>query len=114
VDWLDSNAAGAGGLVLGLAVLLAVLAFIALPRGERYLIRAPALLIGLHVAVRWIERFFTQRQSLDSRLLTFLAIFGLFGSMARSAFLLAVMSEPARRLTRPWPGHFGDQGPAVR
>jgi len=103
VDWLDSNAAGAGGLVLGLAVLLAFLAFVALPRGERYLIRAPALLIGLHVAVRWIERFFTQRQSLDARLLTFLAIFGLFGSMARSAFLLAVMSEPARRLTRPWP-----------
>ena len=89
-------------LGIGLALVLGALAFVALPRGERYLVRAPALLLAVHVAVRWGERF-TERSSLDARLLTFLGVFGLFGSMARSAFVLALMSRPARRLTRPWP-----------
>jgi small-conductance mechanosensitive channel/CRP-like cAMP-binding protein len=102
VNWLDSNVAGAGGLGIGLALVLGALAFVALPRGERYLVRAPALLLAMNVGVRWFERY-ADRTSLDARLLTFLGIFGLFGSMARSAFLLAVMSMPARRLTRPWP-----------
>jgi small-conductance mechanosensitive channel len=102
VDWLDSNVAGAGGLGIGLALFLGALAFVALPRGERYLIRAPALLLALNLGVRWFVQY-ADRTSLDARLLTFLGIFGLFGSMARSAFLLAVMSTPARRLTRPWP-----------
>jgi small-conductance mechanosensitive channel/CRP-like cAMP-binding protein len=102
VDWLTSNGAGAGALGIGLAVLLAGLAFAALPRGERYLIRAPLLLLAVHLGVRWIE-FYTPRRSLDARLLTFLGIFGLFGSMARSGFLLGIMSQPARRLWRPWP-----------
>jgi small-conductance mechanosensitive channel/CRP-like cAMP-binding protein len=102
VNWLDSNGAGAGALGVGLAVVLAALAFVALPRGERHLIRAPALLLAVHLAVRWFE-FYTPRKSLDARLLTFLGIFGLFGSMARSGFLLAIVSQPARRLWQPWP-----------
>jgi small-conductance mechanosensitive channel/CRP-like cAMP-binding protein len=99
---MDSNGAGAGALGIGLAVLLAALAFVALPRGERYLVRAPLLLLGVHLAVRWMEMYIS-RESLDARLLTFLGIFGLFGSMARSGFLLAIVSQPARRMWRPWP-----------
>lgn len=102
MDWANSSRAGAGGLGIGLAVVLGALAFVALPRGERHLIRAPALLLALHLGVRWFERY-ADRASLDARLLTFLGAFGLFGSMARSAFLLAVVSMPARRVTRPWP-----------
>jgi small-conductance mechanosensitive channel/CRP-like cAMP-binding protein len=102
VEWLNTSAAGAGGLALGFAVLLAVLALFALPRGERYLVRAPVLWLGLHLGVRWIERY-SDGQSLDARLLAFLGILGLFGSIARSAFLLGVMSTPARRFMRPWP-----------
>src|SRR5262245_60329939 len=45
VDWFDSNTAG-GALGIGLAALLASLAFLALPRGERYLVRAPLVLLG--------------------------------------------------------------------
>jgi small-conductance mechanosensitive channel len=102
VNWLDSNGAGAGVLGMGLAVVLTALAFVALPRGERYLIRAPVLLFAVHVLVRSIDRY-TSRASLDARLLTFVGVFALFGCMARSAFLLALMSQPARRLWRPWP-----------
>jgi small-conductance mechanosensitive channel/CRP-like cAMP-binding protein len=102
VNWLNSNGAGAGALGIGLAILLVALACVALPRGERYLIRAPLLLLAVHLAVRWIQSF-TPPKSLDARLLTILGIFGLFGSMARSAFLLAIVSQPARRLWRPWP-----------
>src|SRR5687768_5727943 len=87
---------------MGLAVVLTALAFVALPRGERYLIRASVLLFAVHVVVRSIERY-TARASLDARLLTFVGVFALFGCMARSAFLLALMSQPARRLWRPWP-----------
>lgn len=99
---MNSNVAGAGVLGIGLALALAVLAFLALPRGERYLVRAPAFLLVVHLGVRWLASF-ANHASLDARLLTFLGIFGLFGSIARSAFLLAVMSPVARRLTRPLP-----------
>src|SRR5690606_32822358 len=76
--------------------------FVSLPRGERHLVRAPLGLLGLHLGVRWIDRF-TEPTAPDAALLTFLGICGLFGAIARSAFLLAVMSRAARRLTRPWP-----------
>jgi small-conductance mechanosensitive channel/CRP-like cAMP-binding protein len=101
VDWFDSNTS-AGALGIGLAALLAALAFVSLPRGERYLVRAPLLLLGVHVVIRWVEAQ-TEQRSLDARLLTFFGIVTLLGSMARSAFLLGVMSRFARRLTRPWP-----------
>ena len=94
MDWLGSNTAG-GALGIGLAALLAALLFVALPRGERYLARAPLLLIAAHVIIRWIGRH-TEQSSLDARLLTFFGIVTLFGSIARSAFLLAVMSRLAR------------------
>jgi len=101
VDWFDSNAAG-GLLGIGLALLLAALAFASLARGERHLARAPVLLLAGHVAVRWVERN-TAPGALDTRLLTFVGVVTLFGSMARSAFLLGVMSRVARRFARPWP-----------
>jgi small-conductance mechanosensitive channel len=101
VDWFDSNAAG-GVLGIGLAALLWALAFVSLAPGERYLARAPLLLLAGHVIVRWIEQS-TALRSGDARLLTFLGVVTLFGSMARSAFLLGVMSRVARRFARPWP-----------
>jgi len=101
VDWFDSNTAG-GALGIGLAALLVALVFLALPRGERYLGRAPLLLLTAHVLIRWLGQQ-TEQRSLDARLLTFFGIVTLFGSMARSAFLLGVMSRLARRFTRPWP-----------
>ena len=101
MDWFDSNTAG-GALGIGLAASLVTLTFLALPRGERYLVRAPLLLLAAHLVVRWIEQQVEQR-SLDARLLTFFGIITLFGSIARSVFLLAVMSRLARRFTRPWP-----------
>jgi small-conductance mechanosensitive channel/CRP-like cAMP-binding protein len=97
---MESN--GAGVLGIGLAVVLVVLAFVALPRGERYLVRAPLFLLVVHLGVRSLAGF-ARHATLDARLLTFLGIFGLFGSIARSAFLLAVMSPAARRWTRPLP-----------
>ncbi len=102
MDWLDSTAAGTGMLGIGLAALLIVLAFAALPRGERYLVRGPVLLLLVHVLLRWVATH-SERASLDARLLTFVGAFGLLASMARSAFLLGVMSRVARRFTRPWP-----------
>ena len=102
MNWLDSTAAGTGALGIGLAAFLAVLAFAALPRGERHLVRLPVLLLIVHVTVRWIERY-TEVKSLDHRLLNFIAAFAVLASMARSAFLLGVMSDLARRFTRPWP-----------
>ena len=101
MDWFDSNTA-AGALGVGLAALLAALSFVSLPRGERYLVRAPLLLLGAHLVIRWLEGQVEQR-SLDARLLTFFGVVTLLGSMARSAFLLGVMSRVARRFTRPWP-----------
>lgn len=102
MNWLDSTAAGTGALGIGLAALLALLAFAALPRGERYLARGPVALLLVHVLVRWIKAH-TDAGSLDRRLLSFIAVFAVLGSMARSAFLLGVMSDLARRFTRPWP-----------
>lgn len=101
MDWFDSNTT-AGALGIGLAALLAALSFVSLPRGERYLARAPLLLLGAHLIIRWLEGQ-TEQRSLDARLLTFFGVVTLLGSMARSAFLLGVMSRVARRITRPWP-----------
>ena len=102
MNWLDSNTAGGGTLGITLAALLAALVVLALPRGERYLVRAPLLLLGVHLVVRWMGRH-TERPSLDAKLITFIGMATLLGSMARSAFLLGVMSRAARRITRPWP-----------
>ena len=102
MDWLDRTATGTTVLGIGVAALLVLLAFAALPRGERYLARGPALLLVLHVVVRWIEDH-TKSDSVDARILGFIAAFSVFGSMARSAFLLGVLSRVARRFTRPWP-----------
>jgi small-conductance mechanosensitive channel/CRP-like cAMP-binding protein len=99
---LDSTAEGTGILGIGLAAGLALLAFVALPRGERYLARGPVLLLFVHAVVRWIEGH-TEGDALDRRVLSFVGACALFGSMARSAFLLGVMSGVARRFTRPWP-----------
>jgi small-conductance mechanosensitive channel/CRP-like cAMP-binding protein len=102
VNWLDSTAAGAGLLAVGLATALVVLAFAALPRGERYLARGPAALLVLHLAVGRLEGSI-DANSLGARLLSFVGAFAIFASLARSAFLLGVMSSVARRFTRPWP-----------
>ncbi len=102
MSWLDSTAAGTGGLGIAVAALLALLAFALLPRGERYLVRGPVALLVLHIVVRWAEHH-SDRTSWDARLLSFVGAFAVLGSMARSAFLLGVMSLVARRFTRPWP-----------
>jgi hypothetical protein len=86
VNWLDSTAAGAGLLGIGLATALVVLAFVALPRGERYLARGPAALLVLHLAVGRVEGSI-DANSLGARLLSFVGAFAIFGSIARSAFL---------------------------
>lgn len=101
MDWFDSSTT-AGALGMGLAGFLAALSFVSLPRGERYLVRVPLLLLGAHLVIRWLEGRAEQR-SLDARLLAFFSVITLLGSMARSAFLLGVMSRVARRFTRPWP-----------
>jgi small-conductance mechanosensitive channel/CRP-like cAMP-binding protein len=104
VDWLDWTVAGTGAFGIGLAALLALLALFALPRGERYLARGPLVLLAVHLLVRWPLRYpDPQHPSLDTRLLSFIATFSLLASMARSAFLLGVLSQVARRFTRPWP-----------
>jgi small-conductance mechanosensitive channel/CRP-like cAMP-binding protein len=102
VGWLDSTVAGTGAFGIGLAGVLALLAFATLPRGERYLGRGPVLLLIVHVIARWLERY-PDWAPLDTRVLAFIAAFALLGSMARSAFLLGVLSPLARRFTRPWP-----------
>lgn len=102
MSWLDSTAAGSGALGIALAALLTILAFAALPRGERYLARAPLMLLLLHLGVRWLGHY-SDPNSLVRRALSFIAAFAVLASMARSAFLLGVMSNVARRFTRPWP-----------
>jgi len=102
VNWLDSTAAGTGLFGIALATALVLLAFAALPRGERYLARGPAVLLVLHLIVGRVEGSI-DASSLGARLLAFLGAFAIFGSIARSAFLLGVMSSVARRFTRPWP-----------
>jgi len=92
----------AGVLAIGIAAVLVVLAFVALPRGDRYLARGPLLLLLAHVLARGIQRNFDPA-TLASRLLEFASVFAVLGSIARSAFLLGVMSRLARRFTRPWP-----------
>jgi small-conductance mechanosensitive channel/CRP-like cAMP-binding protein len=102
VNWLDSTAAGTGVLGIALASLLVVLSFVALPRGERYLARGPAILLLLHLVVSRIEGTIDSA-SANARLLNFIGAAAIFGSIARSAFLLGVLSSVARRFTRPWP-----------
>lgn len=102
MNWLDSTAAGTGVLGIGLATLLVVLAFIALPRGERYLARGPVIFLLLHLVVSRIEGS-VDPSSANARLLNFVGAAAIFGSIARSVFLLGVLSSVARRFTRPWP-----------
>ncbi|HKO93586.1 MAG TPA: mechanosensitive ion channel family protein [Polyangiaceae bacterium] len=102
MNWLDSTATGTGLFGIALATALVLLAFAALPRGERYLARGPAVLLVLHLIVSRVEGSI-DASSLGARLLSFLGAFAIFGSIARSAFLLGVMSSVARRFTRPWP-----------
>jgi small-conductance mechanosensitive channel/CRP-like cAMP-binding protein len=104
MSWLDSTAAGTGLLGIGLAALLVLLAFAALPRGERYLARGPAILLLLHLVVSRIEvEGSIVPNSFGARMLAFVAALSIFGSIARSVFLLGVLSSVARRFTRPWP-----------
>jgi small-conductance mechanosensitive channel/CRP-like cAMP-binding protein len=102
VDWLDRTALGPSVFGVGLAALLTLLTFAALPTGERRLARGPLLLLVLHGLASWVEAR-TEPATTDARVWSFISTFALFGSMARSAFLLAVQSLLARRLTRPWP-----------
>jgi small-conductance mechanosensitive channel/CRP-like cAMP-binding protein len=102
VNWLDSTAAGTGVLGIALGTLLVVLSFVALPRGERYLARGPAILLLLHLVVSRVEGMI-DASSPNARLLHFVGAAAIFGSIARSAFLLGVLSSVARRFTRPWP-----------
>jgi len=102
VSWLDSTAAGTGVLGITLASLLVLLAFVALPRGERYLARGPALLLLLHLVASRVEGSIDP-SSPNARLLHFIGAAAIFGSIARSGFLLGVLSSVARRFTRPWP-----------
>ena len=95
-------AAHASAIAIGVAAFLLFLAFVALPRGERYLARGPLILLIIHVLARSVEHQF-ESASLIARLLSFVNVFAVLGSMARSAFLLGVMSRLARRFTRPWP-----------
>lgn len=96
------TAAGAGVLGTGLATLLIALAFAVLPRGERYLARGPLLLLLLHLLVVWVEDTMTQG-TFGRRLVGFIGAASIFGSIARSIFLIGVLSSVARRFTRPWP-----------
>ena len=102
MSWLDSTAAGTGVLGIALASLLVVLAFVALPRGERYLARGPAILLFLHLLASGVEGSIAA-SSANARLLNFIGAAAIFGSIARSAFLIGVLSSVARRFTRPWP-----------
>jgi small-conductance mechanosensitive channel/CRP-like cAMP-binding protein len=102
VSWLDLTAAGAGALGVGLATLLIALAFAVLPRGERYLARGPLVLLLLHLVLVRVEDTLTP-DSFGRRLLSFVAAVAIFGSIARSTFLIGVLSSVARRFTRPWP-----------
>ncbi|MEO8180150.1 MAG: mechanosensitive ion channel family protein [Deltaproteobacteria bacterium] len=102
MSWLDSTAAGTGVLGIALATLLVVLSFAALPRGERYLARGPAILLLLHLVVSRVEGTLDP-SSPNARFLNFIGAAAIFGSIARSAFLLGVLSSVARRFTRPWP-----------
>jgi small-conductance mechanosensitive channel/CRP-like cAMP-binding protein len=102
VDWLDKAATGTNLLGMGLAAVLVLLAFAALPKGERYLARGPMFWLVLHAVVRSLEAYL-ESDSVDARVLSFLSSFSLLISMARSAFLLGVLSRVARRFTRPWP-----------
>lgn len=85
-----------------IAFVLVLLALGSLPRGERYLVRMPIVLLIAHVAARLLERE-VEPGSLGARLVAFIGTFAVLASMARSAFLIAVMSRVARRFTRPWP-----------
>lgn len=102
MSFIDSTVAHASALAIGTAAVLVLLAFIALPRGERYLARGPLLLLLAHVLARSVQRNF-EAASLVARLLEFVSVFAVLGSIARSVFLLGVMSRVARRFTRPWP-----------
>ncbi len=102
MNWLDSTAAGTGVLGIALATLLVLLAFVALPRGERYLARGPTIFLLLHLVVSRIEDS-VNPSSANARILSFIGAAAIFGSIARSVFLLGVLSSVARRFTRPWP-----------
>lgn len=102
MSFFESAVVPGGALVVGLALVLALVALFALPRGERHLVRGPLLLLLVHVAASIAARGL-DRTSLGARLLTFIDVFAVLGSMARSAFLIGVMSHVARRFTRPWP-----------
>jgi small-conductance mechanosensitive channel/CRP-like cAMP-binding protein len=89
-------------LGIALAALLALLSFVTLPRGERYLARGPTFFLLLHLVVSRIEGS-VDPSSANARMLSFIGAAAIFGSIARSVFLLGVLSSAARRFTRPWP-----------
>ncbi len=96
------TAAGTGLFGAALATLLMVVAFVVLPRGERYLARGPLVLLLLHLLVVRIEDTLPP-EGLGRQFLSFIAAAAIFGSIARSIFLIGVLSSIARRFTRPWP-----------
>lgn len=102
MSWLDSTAAGTGVLGIGLATLLIALAFAVLPRGERYLARGPLVLLILHLLLMRLADALTP-DTFGRRLVGFAGAVAIFGSIARSAFLIGVLSSVARRFMRPWP-----------
>jgi small-conductance mechanosensitive channel/CRP-like cAMP-binding protein len=102
MKWVGSLNATFNALGVGFALLLAFLAFLLLPTGERRLARASFFLLFAHVVLRFAERALPPA-AFSARVFAFLALFALFASMAKSGFLLAVRSIFARRLTRPWP-----------
>jgi small-conductance mechanosensitive channel len=93
---------GTGAFGVALAIVLALAALAALPRGERRRARAPFVLLAVHGLARWLEPFVTSLP-LAQKIVHFVSVFALLSSLARSGFLLVTGSSLARRHFRPWP-----------
>jgi small-conductance mechanosensitive channel len=93
---------GTGAFGVALAIVLALAALAALPRGERRRARAPFVLLAIHGLARWLEPFVVSLP-LAQKIVHFVSVFALLASITRSGFLLVTGSSLARRHFRPWP-----------
>jgi small-conductance mechanosensitive channel/CRP-like cAMP-binding protein len=99
LDWRNYATTGAGVLVaLGLLALVALLV-----RGRP--VRLPAALFGLYLAVSGVLLLLPDRPG-GRPILEGLQVFFLFGSIARSSFLLVVDGFVGQRLGKPLPKIF--------
>ncbi len=106
-DWLYATfelgrPLGAGIAGIALASILVLTLRLVLAEEDRRLVRAPLVLLVLHV-IAWLGKLASPSGSTAERLLSLSALFFLLASLGRSAFLLLIHVVLARRLATSLP-----------